>query len=423
MKLLKEISFRYLAAALALFLVSLPLLYLGLQKVITETVDEELVHQKVWVIQKLKAVSPEQIQDLNPNIRIEKTSNPGEDRLYNENLYVAVDKEIVPHRILSTSTIVHGTVYLIYIKKSLIETDDVISSITWLLALFLFILLVSLYFVNTAVSKKIWTPFNQTLEALKNFRVDQGEAMQLPAANISEFKDLQYSILKLADTNTQLFKAQKTFTENAAHELQTPIAVILANIDLLLQQPGLNAEQASHIENISLAANKIKRLNKALLLLSKIENNAFITVSDTDLSNLAQEALHSREAIIKNKALTIAFSSRGPFTVNMNKDLGDILMGNLVWNAILHSANKSNIVIESSQENFIISNSDESGALERERIFQRFQKQTANPNSLGLGLEICRQICKVSGLELQYDFANGFHCFKLSKTPGSSFPS
>ena len=91
-------------------------LYLGLQKVITETVDEELVHQKVWVIQKLKAVSPEQIQDLNPNIRIEKTSNPGEDRLYNENLYVAVDKEIVPHRILSTSTIVHGTVYLISVS-------------------------------------------------------------------------------------------------------------------------------------------------------------------------------------------------------------------------------------------------------------------------------------------------------------------
>lgn len=415
MKLLKEISYRYLTAALVLFIISLPLLYLGLQRVITETVDEELIHQKEWVLQKLKSIAPEQIQDLNPNISIGKTNTTEKERIYSENLYVAADKEMVPHRVLNTSAAIHGTNYHISIKKSLVETDDVIASIMMLLALFLGIILFSLFYVNKALSKKIWKPFNQMLEALKNFRVDAEEEMQLPAANISEFKELQQSILKLAGTNTQLFKAQKTFTENAAHELQTPIAIILAHIDLLLQQPELNADQANHIENISMAANKMKRLNKALLLLSKIENKTYVERSNMNINEVAQQYIKTREDIVSNKGLILDLQWEASFIAKMNKDLAEILISNLIENAFRHTNNNGHVFIEAHQDSFIIANSANGDSLQSGKLFQRFQKQSNHPNSLGLGLEIARQICNISDMQLQYEFKNNTHSFTINK--------
>lgn len=415
MKLLKEISYRYLAAALALFITSLPILYFGIQMLITETVDEELINKKIWVLEKLKSTSPEQIQELNPNISIQPNDKIEKEGIYSKDLLVVADNEIVPHRVLSTTLNFKGKNYHLHIKKSLVETDDLVVSVMLLLVFFLIVLLLSLYYVNKAVAKKIWKPFNQTLDALKNFRVDDANGLQLPQITITEFKTLNNSLLKLAETNTQLFNAQKTFTENAAHELQTPIAVILANIDLLLQQPELNANQASQIENISVASNKIKRLNKALLLLSKIENNAFLKVNAVNLNEVVKEQLSLREDFVLNKALKITFHNEVPFIINMNKDLADILINNLIGNAFRHSVKGGNILIKTRSESLIIANSAADGKLQPEKLFQRFQKQSDNPNSIGLGLEICNQICKISSIQLHYEFKNDSHYFTILK--------
>lgn len=416
MKLLKEISYRYLIAAFTLLLLSLPLFYIGVQYVITETVDESLGHEKTWFLENLRTISIPNLQEYNPNISIQKTDTLAKDKFITETLFVEGDKEYVPHRVLETSVLINNIKYTIRIKRSLVETQDMIVSVMLLIVFFLLILLISLFYMNKAVSKKIWKPFNQTLEALKNFRVDEEKEMELPPVNITEFKELQNSILKLGKTNTQLFKSQKAFTENAAHELQTPIAVIMANIDLLLQEPDLNSEQASHLENISIAGNKIKRLNKALLLLSKIENNAFINSEEINLNIAAEESLKFREDIMLNKSLAVKFNFTAPFLVNMNKDLAEILMGNLLANAIRHSEDKGEIVLTGMAQSFSIANHASAGSLKEDKLFQRFQKQSNNPNSLGLGLEICRQICKISSLELRYEYLNNTHYFKILKS-------
>ncbi len=415
MKLLKEISYRYLIAAFTLLLLSLPLFYLGVQYVITETVDESLGHEKTWLLEKLKTISIPNLQEYNPSISIQKTDTFAKEKIITETLFVEADKEYVPHRVLETTFLINNNKYAIRIKRSLVETQDMIVSVMLLIVFFLLILLISLFYMNKAVSKKIWKPFNQTLEALKNFRVDKEGGIQLPAANITEFKELQNSIFKLAETNTQLFKTQKTFTENAAHELQTPIAIILANIDLLLQQPELNADQARQIENISIAGNKIKRLNKALLLLSKIENNTFLEVTAINLNEVARDQLSLREELEINKSFKINLKYEAPFIINMNKDLADILINNLIANAFRHSAPNANILIVSDKESFTIANSTKAGSLETEKLFQRFQKQSEDPNSLGLGLEICNQICKISGIQLHYEFKNDSHYFTILK--------
>ena len=285
-----------------------------------------------------------------------------------------------------------------------------------LLVFILLVLFVSLYFVNNYLSKKIWRPFTQTIQAVNNFRVDKHEAIELPDSNITEFKDLQKSIHKLAETNTKLFNAQKTFTENAAHELQTPIAVITANVDLLFQQPELTAQQAFLLENINKAGSKIFRLNKALLLLSKIENKSFVETSKVDLTDIAITYLNFNEELIIAKNIKIEKITSSQFVVQMNKDLAEILVNNLLSNSIRHTPLNGKIIIDSEIDGFTISNTATSGPLQEDKLFQRFQKQSVSPDSLGLGLEIGKQICNISGLDLNYYFLDNMHQFKVFKS-------
>ena len=113
--------------------------------------------------------------------------------------------------------------------------------------------------------------------------------------NIEEFKNLGDSIKTLIKRNQKLYKTQKEFTENASHELQTPIAVMQSNIELLMQTSPISQEQAELIEGISMAGNKMQRLNRTLLLLTKIENNQFPDTEKLKISTRIQKLLNQYE--------------------------------------------------------------------------------------------------------------------------------
>jgi signal transduction histidine kinase len=68
---------------------------------------------------------------------------------------------------------------------------------------------------------------------------------------------------------------QKEFTENASHELQTPLAVIQSKLDMLLQLPELNEKQSQIVQSLYTVSKRMSHLNKNLLLLSKIDNNQY----------------------------------------------------------------------------------------------------------------------------------------------------
>lgn len=416
MKLVKEISWHFIMAAVISFFVAVPFLYLGLRYIIDSGVDAELLHQKQWIIHKLKSERPDDFTSFNNSISISKQQNlPNPDSLFSEDIYVEQDSDFVPHRVLITGAIVNGVSYAIRIQKSLLEKNDILFSVMALLVFIIFILFVSLYYVNQAVSKKIWKPFYSMIDSLSRFRVDKENLLTLQHSSVTEFKQLRSSLLKLAATNRKLFASQKTFTENASHELQTPIAVIRANIDLLIQAPELTSSQAASMENIQNAADKIARLNKALLLLARIENHSFEDVSEVNFAELVNSFLQRNQEALSNKKLSVQNNYSGIFIVELNKDLAEILVSNLLSNAIRHTDINGEIYIESYSNELIISNTAMEKSLEESKLFQRFQSQSGNPESIGLGLEICHQICLSSDLHLKYDFLENRHIFKVIK--------
>lgn len=416
MKLIKQISSRYILVSVTVALLCVPILFIVLKRVLLNNLDELILQQKEWIVKKLHTTSPGNFISFNNNIIITMSDRaPARDSLFYEDIYMPEDSETITHRVLLTGAKIHGKPYRIQIQRSIIETEDLVKTVVWVMTLFLLVLVTGLLLVNWSLAKKIWRPFYETIEKLRDYKIDKTPVLRLGRSNISEFNEMNQTLENLADKNQQIFLAQKEFTENAAHELQTPLAIIKTNVDMLLQKESLTGEEAAIIGNISEASQRMARLNKSLLLLSKIENRQFTQNEMVNFTILIRKYLEQYEDAIHQKNIITETRTDGDFIVNVDPVLASILTGNLLSNAIRHNIPSGRIIIHTFKEKIVIANSGKEYELDNSRLFRRFQKQSHNNDSTGLGLEICKTICELSGMKLVYEFSEMMHTFILSK--------
>ncbi len=301
MKLISYISRRYIIYAILILLIAIPAFYFSLRYLMLKSLDENINHQKAWIEKQLKTTIPDNFISFENSIIVRPSNNHKVfDSLYNQPVFIPDDNETVMHRISVSNTIVNGKPYEIRIQKSMIEDEDLLNSILVLQLVLVIVLLAGLIAINFQLSKKLWKPFNDIVHKLSLYRVDSNEDYQFIPTNIEEFKNLGSSIKDLIKRNQKLYRTQKEFTENASHELQTPIAVMQSNLELLMQTSPISQEQADLIEEISVAGNKMQRLNRTLLLLTKIENNQFPDTEKLKINTSIQKLLSQYEEPVAN---------------------------------------------------------------------------------------------------------------------------
>lgn len=378
------------------------------------SMDETLVFQKQWIEKELETTSPENFISYNNDIFITSVTSENEkQRIFNQEIYIPEDNEFVTHRVLEFTTAANGKLYHVRFQKSLVETEDLLNSIIAIQSGIFIILLISLFYINRNIKRKVWKPFYKTLTELSNYRVDKQLSLDLQPCKINEINDLNKSVNELTKRNHQLYIEQKEFTENASHELQTPLAIMQSNIDLLLQTSPITEEQALIIENLTEANQRMNKLNKTLLLLTKIDNNQFPNKELINIRNVLLKLLSCYEDISKQKNITLSACLDEKTAIYADKTLAEVLLGNLLSNAIRHTTQNGMIEIELKKVSFRITNTASGKALDPEKLFKRFQKHGTNSHSIGLGLEISKKICNLYGYQIQYSFANNQHCFTL----------
>lgn len=72
------------------------------------------------------------------------------------------------------------------------------------------------------MAKRLWAPFDRTLELIEQFRLEDDRKLVLPMGDVREFNRLNEALDRLMANSLASYHAQKEFTENASHELQTP---------------------------------------------------------------------------------------------------------------------------------------------------------------------------------------------------------
>lgn len=322
----------------------------------------------------------------------------------------ADEGEDEPVRMLTFPVKVNGVLHKATVIKSQVEAEDLLKLIVLVTAGIFLLLLIVVSFINRFLLGKLWQPFYHTLHQLRSFNIKNSKALELPATNLEEFHELNTSVAEMTKRVSNEFESLKAFTDNASHEMQTPLAIINSKLDLLLQTS--NEKQAEQLQAIYNATGRLTRLNQTLLLLTKIDNNQYSNQQKVNLKKLVEQKLQQFDELIKARNLHADAQLDETF-VNINIELADILLNNLFSNAIKHNYNGGYIHCSLSQSRLSISNSGYALTFNKEDMFKRFQKSN-HSDGTGLGLAVVKQICERSNLSIDYSYTNNEYVFNIT---------
>ena len=304
-------------------------------------------------------------------------------------------------------------IYEIKIYKSLIEPLFLIENITLALTFMALIFIVAIYITNRMTFEQVWKDFFETLKSIKAFNIGS-RTPKLKPSEIAEFDLLNKEINRMEDRIMADYLNLKEFTENISHEIQTPLAIIKSNSELIIQNEKLTDEDARSIAKIYKASDRLSKLNQGLLLLTKIENRQYDDIKEIDLATKIEGILNSLEDFIEQKEIKVKKDFKHITKVKMDNNLADLLFINLIKNAIQHNQGKGSLSITANENQLHISNTGFPPSEDTELFFNRFAKSDKSSKSLGLGLAIVKKICDVYGFKISYSFNYGWHNIVLN---------
>jgi len=299
--------------------------------------------------------------------------------------------------------------YQITIIKLSDNDEELGDNISQAVTISAILMILAIVFINTFIYKKIWAPFYHTLKQLKYFSLSKKEIIKFPTTNTTEFSQLNNAITLMAEKISLDYLALKEFTENASHEIQTPLAVINSKIEMCLQDKHLSSEQGRLLIEASYAVNSLVNLNKSLITLTKLDNNQIDPPSEVNISDKIYERLNLFEEFIQEKDIDINLRIDKNVSLKMDVILAGILFDNLIKNAIKHNIDKGGkITIEVTNQQIKIANTGAEPKANTAKFFERFYKD-GTQESLGLGLAIVKKISDIYGFNISYNYNEGMH--------------
>ena len=416
-RLLTLTSLSYLLIFTFLLFVSFWVFLRFLQLGVNESTDELLINKKNRIVRLFQAteeplpltqlaLSDYFIQPVDENIPEYPVFR---DTLITDKSY----DESYMYRKLSALQKINNVNYRIDIVLPLVEKDDVVQSVVVALILVFVIIVVVFYLSSLVLSKRIFIPFHTTLQRLRNFEVDKSLQYIPVDSKIQEFTILNKAISDLTARAQESFANQKTFIENASHELLTPIAVSQNKLEELASDADLTAHQSGLITVLINVNQRMSRLNKTLLLLSKIENGQFPERQTIWVRELVDDILLLFEEQQDEMKLSVSVMISKNVTIKANLVLAELLVTNLIKNAFIHNNTGGEILITFLGNRLTVSNTSKNPAIPEEYMYQRFYKNSQRKESWGLGLAIVKKICELNQWAIQYRHTKGRHVFEI----------
>jgi len=411
MKLLNKLTNRHLSWSLVVMVFIGTFIYFTFSHIVSWQLDEKLKDNLEAVEVQLAQESETTFFD--PLSSVEKTNIETEDITFSDTvIYNNREQEMEDYRQISAVKNINGKYYHIVLRKSKIESEDLLLTLAIVTLLGMFLLWLILLLVTRKLAKSLWQPFFANLERIKQFSVTSEKALQFEHTGIFEFDQLNTVVSGLTTQIIEDFRNQKQFSEDVSHELQTPLAIISSKLEGLLENPEIK-EHAETLNGIFASVRRLSRLNKAMILLRKIENNQFASEERTNLNKVVNEKLQEFSELITIKNLQLETISDNVMVVPIPLALAEILINNLLSNSINHTPKGGKIKLQINRQKLVICNSGTEAIPNPEKLFNRFYKGDPSSQSVGLGLAIVKKICDLNHLDIHYHFSEGQHCFEI----------
>ncbi|REC45262.1 sensor histidine kinase [Chryseobacterium pennipullorum] len=424
--LLTKTTKPFLIYVLVVLMISIPVYYFVVDTIWKSELDEHnhiIIEKTAYEFNHLK-LSEEELEKsirlwnhIQPETSIEKISadSAKRDVVYTNEMYTSFlsGHKVERYRCLKKVVYIQDRPYLFTVETNIEEAHETIIVIALITAFFFILIVLGLLYLNRRLSVSVWKPFRNTLDQLKHFNLNSQTTIQFPSSDTKEFEELNESLQKLIERNVSVYKSQKEFTENASHELQTPLAIMKNKLDLLLQDEHLTENQYRIAEEMNRAITRSSRINKNLLLLAKIDNSQFDNSEVLRFDVLLLQSIALFQEHFDQKNISIEKHISNDIQVRGNSNLTEILIHNLITNAIRHSSSEGIVALSLKESFFEISNPG-TGELNTDLMFKRFSKLSDDYSGNGLGLSIIQEICKFHQWGISYRFENNRHIFTIT---------
>ena len=413
MKLINRITTYYVLNTILIFVAALGILYYAVEKAIISEVNEQL--------RKTNREVKEQLQNgvrinYHPFVEISEVDKIPHDFIKYSDTPVQYmgrkDQELFRQYVSYED--VNGKFYKIITRSSLIEKEDLFYTILYLLISILVALLIVLFYVNRRSAKKIFKPFYENIKRLDAFSLQKDKELILEKSNIAEFEELNKSLKTLSEKAKKEYELLKEFTEDLSHELQTPVAVIKSKLELILQKEINDREIEEYVQTLYQNINRLDRLNRTLLLLTKLESvDFFPSKKKININDAITKTVEIFSDAAAQKKINIKLDLSPNQIFEMNDILADTLLGNLLSNAIKHNYENGEIIIKLDENRLTIQNTGDEPNVEPSIYFNRFVRSGKSKDSTGLGLSVVKKICDLNGMKIKYTFEKPYHIISI----------
>jgi signal transduction histidine kinase len=407
MRLIQKFILVYLAISLLAFSIGGVVVY----KIFSEAIARETNFELRQIVSDLSTLI-EQGVSLDILIRNKVSINPvsklkmiKDSTVFSDTLaYHRYSQAIISQRKIEAYRTINDSTYRISVFGTIIEPEDTQNSATRSMVILFLVLVVFSLLMSFFVSKWLLSAFHVSLKEMSKFSIQDSKPIRLPKSSTYEFKNLNKFISQMTSKAMQDYRNLKEFSENLSHEVSTPLAVASGKLDLLLQENDLPEKQVSLVISSQKAIQKLSKIQRALSLLTKIENAEFSKIKELKISAYLKKLIEESEELIAIKEIKLTSDVDKEVKIKMDATLAEILFSNLYQNSIKHNIKNGSIKIILSENSFIIENTGEIPQNSPSLFFQRFKKNNQSSESLGLGLSIVKKICDISGFTITYDF-------------------
>ncbi len=418
MRLLTKTTLYFLGAMTMLLLLAGFYLFNQFSKELNNRSDKELLQEEAAWIQYLQTEIAAGVTFIlrTPDISIYPVDVPPNN--YATITDVKSNLAAVPYRQLSQVVSIYGISYQVIIKKSQEQKAALIANTTKIILLVFAGLFIATILFNWIISKKLWKPFYRSLHTIRRTDLQRIQETHFEKTYTKEFNELNAALNAMTEKIYNDFINMKEFTENAAHEMQTPLSVAQSKLELLLQNENLPQEDIRLILEATTSLTRLSKLNQGLLLLARIENYQYKTTTALSLNAVTKKYLGLLAELINDNQLTVTTNFEDEFVMPLHPLLADSLVSNLLGNAVKYNYTGGRIEITITANSYCISNTSLYEAIPQEKLFRRFMTQgNTDASSNGLGLAIVKKIADTHNLLIHYRTANGVIYFDLKKKP------
>jgi signal transduction histidine kinase len=418
MKLIHKTARYYLGYALFIFGLGTVLFYYIIRIVVLASIDEAIHQEKVQLIHNLRYERG--IEELRPSPDIEfrkapPDAVPGEK--YSSILVYSKEKEIfIDYRQLVAVFSFEDHLYEVRIRQSMEQAMSLLNGIVLAEAALFVLFLAGVLLMNNYVNKNVWSSFYELLDKIKAYDFEKTKVIPFHASGITEFEELSASMQKMTSKIYRDFLNQKEFNENYAHELQTPLAILRNQLELLVQSKKLGEEEMDILASSFEAINRLKQLSRGLILIAQIDNRQYSELREVRIDELVEQSLKNFQFQMEEKNIRLTECLiEAPCLISSNPILAEILVTNLISNAIRHNySTGGEIKIQLTRQKLCVENTGTPLNEDAEKMFERFKKNSESNLSIGLGLPIVKKITELLNYSIRYTNTQHWHSLEVT---------